>query len=99
MPEHRPRGSQDVSPKQVAVHFTMGAALGTVGALFLVSSHASRLHQLFWADAAPGPAIAMFVAISALTIAVGASLTGVIFSAVKAERIAGAKRRPPLDGR
>ena len=99
MPQRRPSQSQDVSPKQVAVHFTMGALLGTLGALFLVFNHASRIHQLFWATAAPGSAIAMFVAMSALTIAVGASLTGVIFSAVEAERVADTKDRPPHDRR
>jgi hypothetical protein len=99
MQEHRRPGSEDVSPKQIAVHFTMGALLGTLGALFLVLSHASRIHQLFWADAAPMSAIAVFVAMSALTIAVGASLTGVIFSSIEAERTAAAKRRPPHDRR
>jgi hypothetical protein len=94
MPERRPNQPEDVSPKQVAVHFTMGALLGTLGALFLVFSHASRIHQLFWATAAPPAAIAVFVAMSALTIAVGASLTGVIFSAIEAEQAA-ARRRPP----
>jgi hypothetical protein len=73
----------------------MGALLGTLGALFLVFSHASRIHQLFWANAAPASAIAVFVAMCALTIAIGASLTGVIFSAIEAERVAASKRRPP----
>src|SRR5262249_17805288 len=50
MPEHRPSQPEAVSPKQVAVHFTIGALLGTLGALFLVFTHASRIHQLFWAD-------------------------------------------------
>jgi CDP-diglyceride synthetase len=95
MPERRPNQREDVSPKQVAVHFVMGALLGTLGALFLVFSHASRIHQLFWANAAPASAIAVFVAMCALTIAIGASLTGVIFSAIEAERVAASKRRPP----
>jgi hypothetical protein len=99
MPERRPNQPEDVSPEQVAVHFTMGALLGTLGALFLVFSHASRIHQLFWTSATPPAAIAMFVAMSALTIAVGASLTGVIFSAIETERgVADAKRRPPHGG-
>ncbi len=95
MQQRRPSQSEDVSPKQVAVHFTMGALIGTLGALFLVFDNASRIHQLFWANAAPPAAIAMFVAIAALTIAVGASLTGMIFSAIEAERSAAAKRHPP----
>jgi uncharacterized membrane protein YccC len=95
MPERRPNQPQDVSPKQVAVHFIMGALLGTLGALFLVFSGASRIHQLLWATATPPAAIALFVATSAITIAIGASLTGVIFSSIEAEHAAAAKRRPP----
>ena len=96
MPEGRPNQAKEVSPKQVAVHFTIGALLGVLGALFLVFSDASRIHQLFWTTATPAAAIAMFVAMSALTIAIGASLTGVIFSAIEAERrAAAAKNRPP----
>jgi hypothetical protein len=95
MQQRRPNEPEDVSPKQLAVHFTMGALLGTLGALFLVFSHASRIHQLLWANATPTAAIAVFVVISALTIANGASLTGLIFSAMAAERAAAARRRPP----
>jgi hypothetical protein len=94
MQQRRPNEREDVSPRQFAVHFAMGALLGTLGALFLVFSNASRLHQLFWAVAAPPTAIAVFICMSALTVAIGASLTGVIFSAMEAERIA-ARRRPP----
>ena len=96
MPEGRPKQTEDVSPKQVAVHFTIGALLGTLGALFLVFTQAGRIPQLLWPDAAPVSAMIMFVAISALTVAIGASLTGVIFSAIEAEHAAAAaKRRPP----
>jgi len=95
MQERRPDQAEEVSPKQLAVHFTMGALLGTLGALFLVFSHASRVHQLFWAVAAPRSAIAVFIAMCALIIAIGASLTGVIFSAMEAERIAASRRHPP----
>ena len=95
MQEHRPNGPDAVSPKQVAVHFTMGALLGTIGALLLVFGNIARIHQLFGPDAESPAVIAMFVAISALTIAIGASLTGVIFSAIEAEQIAESKRRPP----
>jgi hypothetical protein len=95
MQERRPQGPENVSPRQVAVHFSIGALLGILGALFLVVSHASQIHQLFWANAAPEATIAMFVAMSALTIAVGASLTGVIFSSIEAEHTAGSKRGPP----
>jgi hypothetical protein len=73
----------------------MGALLGTLAALYLVFSNASLVHQLFPASAAPPGAITMFVAMCAVTIALGASLTGAIFSAIEAERAAEAKRRPP----
>jgi hypothetical protein len=93
--ERRPNGPDDVPPKQIAVHFTMGALLGALAALFLVFSDASLVHQLFRASAAPPAAITMFVVMCAMTIALGASLTGAIFSALEAERTAEAKRRPP----
>jgi hypothetical protein len=99
MPQRRPNETEDVSPKQIAVHFVMGALLGTLGALFLTFNHASRIHQLFWATGAPETAIGVFIAMCALVIAIGASLTGVIFSAMEAERIAASRRRPPHGGR
>ncbi len=98
MQQRRPDEPQDVSPKQLAVHFCMGALIGTLGALFLVFSHASRIHQLLWANAAPPTSIMVFVACCALLVANGASLTGLIFSAVEAERVAARRRRPPHGG-
>jgi hypothetical protein len=95
--EHRPTGPDDIPPRQIAVHFTMGALLGTLAALFLVFSDASLVHQLFRASAAPPAAVAMFVAMCAMTVALGASMTGAIFSALEAQRIAEAKRRQPRD--
>ena len=94
MSQRRPNAPEDVSPRQVAVHFAMGALLGTLGALFLVFSDASGIHQLFRADAAPASTIAVFIAFCALTVANGASLTGFIFTAMEAEKVA-ARRRPP----
>jgi uncharacterized membrane protein len=93
--ERRPNGPDEVSPRQLAVHFTMGALLGTLAALFLVFSHASLVHRLFSVSAAPPAAIVMFVAMCAVTMAIGASMTGAIFSTMEAERIAQSKRRPP----
>jgi hypothetical protein len=95
MLQRRPNEPEDVSPKQLAVHFAMGALIGTLAALFLVFSHASRIHQLLWANAAPASAIAVFIAFCALVVANGASLTGLIFSAMEAERVAAQRRRPP----
>jgi hypothetical protein len=94
MSQRRTNGPEDISPRQIAVHFVMGALLGTLGALFLVYSEASGIHQLFRPDAAPGSTIAVFVTFCALTVANGASLTGFIFSAMEAEKVA-ARRRPP----
>jgi hypothetical protein len=95
MPQRRPNEADDISPKQLAVHFAMGALIGTLGAVFLVFSRASQIHQLFWANAAPGSAIAVFIAFCALVVANGASLTGLIFSAMEAERVAARRGRPP----
>ena len=77
------------------MHFAMGGLLGTLGALFLVFNDASRIHQLFWANAAPPTAIAIFIAFCALMVANGAGLTGLVFSAMEGERLAAARRRPP----
>lgn len=95
MQERRPNGPDEISPRQIAVHFAMGALLGTLAALFLVFSNASLVHQLFRASGAPSATIAMFVLMCAVSIALGASLTGAIFSAIEAERAAESKRRPP----
>ena len=95
MQQRRPNEPDDVSPKQLAVHFAMGALIGTFGAMFLVFSDASRIHQLFGAAATPASTIAVFVAFCALIVANGASLTGLIFSAMEAERVAARHRRPP----
>jgi len=98
MQQRRPNGPQEVSFKQLVVHFAMGALLGTLGGLYLVFGNLPRVHQLFWGDAAPPAAIATFLAMCALTIAMGASLTGMIFSAIEAERATEPKRRPPRGG-
>jgi uncharacterized membrane protein YccC len=95
MQERRPNGPDAISPKQVAVHFAMGALVGAIGALLLVLGNTDRIQQLFGPEAESPAVIAMFVAISAVTIAIGASLTGLIFSAIEAEEIAESKRRPP----
>ena len=91
------REPEQVSALQVAVHFTLGALLGTLGGLYLVAYDWSTVNQMLTAGAAgipPMPA-AVFVAICACTIATGASLTGVVFSTLEAERIADSRRRPP----
>jgi hypothetical protein len=95
MSQRRTNSPEDVSPRQIAVHFVMGALLGTLAAVYLVCSDASGIHQLFRADAAPVSTIAVFIAFCALTVANGASLTGFIFSAMDAERVAARRRRPP----
>jgi len=84
-----------VSPLQVAVHFTMGALLGTLGSLVLVLSDGGGVHHLLAAGAAPPTPVAAFVVMCACTVAIGATLTGVIFSAMEAERNAASRRRAP----
>jgi len=90
------REPEPVSATQVAVHFTIGALLGALGGLYLVSYDWSAVNQMLTAGhtGVPMPA-AVFVAICACTIATGASLTGAVFSTLEAERIAEARRRPP----
>ncbi len=88
MQQRRRNEPQEVSPRQVAVHFAMGALLGTLGAVFLVLENASRVHQLFWRSVPPPEASALFIAVCALTFAFAASLGGGVFSTMGAERIA-----------
>jgi hypothetical protein len=95
MPDRPPSAPEKVSPLQVAVHLAIGALLGTLGAIFLIVCDASGVHHLLAAGAAPPTPVAAFVALCACTVAIGASLTGVIFSAMEAERIAASRRRPP----
>jgi hypothetical protein len=95
MQQRRPNEPETVSPAQVAVHFTMGALLGTLGSLFLVLNDATGIRELLSAGAAPTTPVAVFVAMCACTAAIGSSLTGVIFSAMEAERVAATRRRPP----
>jgi hypothetical protein len=97
MQDRRSSEPEKVSPWQVAVHFIMGAALGALGSLYLVVNDAAGIHHLLSAGAAPPTPVAVFVAMCACTAAVGASLTGIIFSTMEAERIAASRRRPPHD--
>ena len=92
----QPREPEQVSAIQVAVHFALGALLGTLGGLYLVAHDWGAVNQML----TTGPAgtsmpAAVFVAICACTIATGASLTGIVFSTLEAERIADSRRRPP----
>ena len=95
MPDRRSPAPENVSPLQVAVHFVIGALLGTLGSIFLIVCDASGVHHLLAEGAAPPTPVAVFVAVCACTVAIGASLTGVIFSAMDAERIAASRRHPP----
>jgi hypothetical protein len=98
MQDRRSPEPEKVSPLRVAVHFAMGALLGTLGSLFLVVTDAGGVHHLLSAGAAPPTPVAVFVGMCACTVAIGASLTGVIFSAMEADRIAASHRRPPHGG-
>jgi hypothetical protein len=69
--------------KKAAAHFAMGAGLGTVAALALVIGNTGALGDLLAAGSPSGISIAEFVGAFAGMIAVGATLTGVIFSAME----------------
>ncbi len=70
--------------KQAAGHFAMGASLGTAGALILMIAHAGPFHDLLKGTSSGLPVVAFF-ALSACTVAVGATLTGIVFSIEDAE--------------
>ncbi len=82
---HRPTAQANVSVKQAAGHFAMGASLGTAGALILMIGHAGPFHDLL-AGASSGLPVVAFVALSACTIAVGATLTGIVLSIEDSEQ-------------
>ena len=88
------RGPDTVTVREVAAHFAMGTSLGTLAALLLLLLNG---HVFEMIARASGPAVspAFFVAVFASLLGVGATLTGVIFSAMEAERIAESKRPPP----
>jgi hypothetical protein len=79
---NRPTSREKVLAKQVAGHFLMGASLGTAAALILLISNTGAIRELVAGGAAPAMPIGVFVAMCACTIAIGATLTGVIFSAM-----------------
>src|SRR5262249_53057488 len=95
MPQRPPNEPDKISPRQVAAHFTMGAVLGTLASLYLVLHDSSAVHHLLSAGAAPPTPVAVFVVMWAGTVAIGASLTGIIFSTIEAEQRAASRRRPP----
>jgi hypothetical protein len=80
----RHQSAEAVSVRQAAGHFAMGASLGTVGALLLMISNAGTVRELL--ASGPGMPVGVFVAMCACTVAIGATLTGVIFSAIEDEQ-------------
>ena len=95
MPQRPPSEPDKVSLRQIAVHFTIGAVLGTLGSLYLVLHDSTAIHHLLSPASAPSTPVAVFVGMCACTVAIGASLTGIIFSTLEAEERAAARRRPP----
>jgi len=82
MQQRRPKGQEKVLVRQVASHFLMGALLGTAGALFLLYTDAGAIRELLASGDPHGMSVPVFVGMWACTIAIGATLTGLIFSAM-----------------
>lgn len=80
----RHQASEAVSIGQVAGHFAMGTLLGTAGALLLMIGNAGAMRDLLTSGA--GMPVGVFVGMCACTIAIGATLTGIIFSAIEDEQ-------------
>jgi hypothetical protein len=97
MAQRPPSEPEKVALKQVAVHFIIGALLGTLAALYLVLHDSGAVHQLLSAGAAPPTPVAVFIVMCAMTVAIGASLTGIIFSTMEAEQSAASRRSPPRE--
>ena len=71
-----------VTVMQAAGHFAMGATLGTAGALVAMVGDTSAIHHWMAGSGPSGLPITVFVGASACTIAIGATLTGLIFQAI-----------------
>src|SRR5262249_30806002 len=80
----RNKSSDAVSVRQVAGHFAMGASLGAIGAILLMISNTAAVHTLLTSGIGLPPVV--FVAMCACTVAIGATLTGIIFSAIEEEQ-------------
>ncbi len=72
--------------KQAAGHFAMGASLGTVGALVMMISNAGPIQAMLASGGSSGLPVVVFVGVSAVAVAVGATLTGIVLSIEDAER-------------
>jgi hypothetical protein len=64
---------------KLAVHGTMGVAMGLALALILTLADLSGIMTLIDQSATPGVTLAMFVGTIILTFAIGATLTGLVF--------------------
>jgi len=82
MQRHRPTGRVKVSVKQAAGHFAMGASLGTAGALILMIDNVGPVRELMADGNSSGLPVALFVGASACAVALGATLTGIVLSAL-----------------
>jgi hypothetical protein len=86
MPQPRSTREDKLSVRQAAGHFAMGAVLGTIAALILIVSNTGAIRELLAAGgASAGLPVVVFVAACACTIAIGATFTGLIFSAMEAD--------------
>jgi hypothetical protein len=79
----RKQSADTISVTQVASHFAMGALLGTAGAILLMISNGGAVRDMLASGG--GMPVGVFIAMCACTVAIGATLTGMIFAAVEAE--------------
>jgi hypothetical protein len=80
-PKVRAKVEEKVLVRHVAGHFAMGASLGTAGALVLLLNNTGAIRDLLASGGPHAMSTAVFVGMCACTIAIGATLTGIIFSA------------------
>ncbi|MBI3704916.1 MAG: hypothetical protein HY244_13980 [Rhizobiales bacterium] len=64
-------------------HFAMGATVGIYLALTILVGNLRRVFEMIENSTAPRMTMALFVGVIATTIAVFASITGVIFTAIE----------------
>ena len=68
------------------VHLGMGAGLGLFLSLSLILSDGMRVSEMIMNSSTPKTTMALFVALVSALIAVGASLSGFIFTAMENHR-------------
>jgi hypothetical protein len=81
-----PRRPNDLTLGEAAGNFALGAGLGVLVAITLIVTDGKRVLDLIESASAPKTTTAILIGVFAAVFGVGATLTGLIFSAMDRER-------------